>query len=64
MACVDKNCGWFILSILFKKVVFLQLDGNGFGDSSRSNKDNGSSKSKIESGIKEGCKYGKDKKLL
>lgn len=63
-ACVDKNRGWFELSLLFKRVVFSQSDCDGSENNSRSNKGNGGGKSKIESDVKKRCVYRKDKELL
>ena len=62
-ACIDKNYGWFALSLLFEREVFLQSDSNGSRDDSGSDEGSGGGKSEVESGIKEGCVYGKDKKL-
>lgn len=63
-ACINKNYSWFILSLLFKRVIFLQSDDNGFRNNNRSNEDSSSGKSEVESNIKEGCVYEKDKELL
>lgn len=43
--------------------MFSRLDGNGFGDSNRSDEGSGGGKSKVESDVKEKCVYGKNKKL-
>ena len=63
-AYVDKNYGWFALSLLFERVVFLRSDGNDSGDNSENDKSSGGGESKVESGVKEKCVYRKDNKLL
>lgn len=59
-ACVDKNCCWFILSLLFEKVVFLQLDDANFKDNNRSNKGNAGGKSEVGFGVKDKYIYQKN----
>lgn len=62
-ACIDKNYDQFILSLLFKRVVFLYSHGNGSRNNSESNKSSSRSESEVESSVKEGCVYEKDKEL-
>lgn len=62
--CVNKNCGWLALFFLFERIMFLQLDDNGFRDGNRSNKGIDSGESKMKSSVKEKYIYRKDKKLL
>lgn len=44
--------------------MFFWLDGNGFEDSNGNNKSNNGGESKVESDVKKGSVYRKDKKLL
>lgn len=59
----NKNCSWFVLSLLFERVVFLWWDDNSYRDDSGSDKSNSSIENKVESGIEKRYVYGEDKKL-
>lgn len=63
-AYVNKNRGWFALSLLFKRIIFLQQDGNSFEDSNGNKEGSDGSKNKVEFDIKKRYVYRKDKKLL
>lgn len=46
-ACIDLNCGWFILNLLFERVVIDRsvVNGTGSGNEDNNNDDDGSESS-------------------
>lgn len=61
---IYKNYDWSALSLLFKRVVFLQLDSNTFRDNNKNNKSSNFSKKKVELDIEKKYIYKKNEKLL